>query len=79
MIDATKLQELQNTLVEAEAVAKQIVADPHHTKSQFVAGLRGGLTQAMGHLAEHKLWLVKNPVPAAVPPDTNAPTAPVAE
>jgi hypothetical protein len=64
-IDNTKIKELQDALVECEAIAKQIVADKHHGKSQFAAPIRGSLTHAMELVAEHKLWCEKNPEPAA--------------
>jgi catalase (peroxidase I) len=68
---------LKQSIIAAEAVAAQLVADKYHGASQFVAGLRGQLATAVTFVTEHEQWIAANPPkPVATPVTAPAAAAP---
>lgn len=64
---AEKIVALKNAIAEAQAIAKEIVADEVQGKSQFAASLRGTIDHSAELFAEHEKWIAANP-----PKDTKA-------
>ena len=63
-----KIVELKNCVTEAVAIIRQLEADAHQSTSPFVAGIKSKVTALEEHIANHQLWLDKNPAPAPAAP-----------
>jgi hypothetical protein len=61
-----KIAQLKKLLADADAIIKDLNADPHFSKCPFLAPIRSGLVNGAIARIEHlESWLGANPVPAA--------------